>query len=343
MARTKKNVDAEIIDDDKFMKEMLKAVDNEYGGLVEDGVLAGDITEYLSTGSYTLNALLSGSVYGGLPGNKILALAGEPSTGKTFFAINILKSFLDDHPQGRVIYFETESAVTKGMFVQRGVDAKRIVVLPVQTVQEFRTQCLKIVNMALEKKPAERPKLMFVLDSLGNLSTEKEMQDTAEGKDTRDMTRAQLIRGAFRTLTLKLGKAGFPLICTNHVFQTIGQYVSTKEMGGGCLVAGTKIKTSKGVSCIENVMVGDTVETLFGTKKVTRTFEFDNKNIYELTFDNGESIRCSSDHKFLVDGSWKSVADMLGQVKNTEKLNIKVSDLEEDLNVLRKQIHENLQ
>jgi len=75
--------------------------------------------------------------------------------------------------------------------------------------------------------------MLFVLDSLGNLSTDKEMQDIADGKDTRDMTRAQLVRGAFRVLTLKLGKAKVPLIVTNHVYDVVGSYVPTKKMGGG--------------------------------------------------------------------------------------------------------------
>ena len=75
--------------------------------------------------------------------------------------------------------------------------------------------------------------MLFVLDSLGNLSTTKEMEDIADGKDTRDMTRAQLVRGAFRVLTLKLGKAKVPLIVTNHVYDVVGSYVPTKKMGGG--------------------------------------------------------------------------------------------------------------
>ena len=79
----------------------------------------------------------------------------------------------------------------------------------------------------------ERPPMLFVLDSLGNLSTDKEMQDIADGKDTRDMTRAQLVRGAFRVLTLKLGKAKVPLIVTNHVYDVVGSYVPVKKMGGG--------------------------------------------------------------------------------------------------------------
>jgi RecA/RadA recombinase len=215
-----------------FLKNMINSIDNEYASIVEDGVSAGDISGYVSTGSYVLNALLSGSLYGGIADNKITAFAGEPSTGKTFYAINIVKQFLIDNPNGYCMYFETESAVSKTMFEDRGLDSKRIVIIPVSTVQEFRTQAVKLIDKYMETK-GEKPKLMFVLDSLGNLSTEKEMEDIASGGSARDMTRAQVIRGAFRVLTLKLGKAHIPMIVTNHVFSTIGSYVPSKEMGGG--------------------------------------------------------------------------------------------------------------
>jgi len=217
-----------------MFNSLLKEIDNEYAGIADDGVEAGDVTGFIGTGSYSLNALLSGSIYGGLPANKVTALAGEPSTGKTFYAINIVRQFLRDNENGFVFYFESESAISKQMLTDRGIDTKRIAVVPVATIQEFRTQAVKILDKYIEDKAnKERPPMLFVLDSLGNLSTEKEMTDIADGKDTRDMTRAQLVRGAFRVLTLKLGKAKVPLIVTNHVYDVVGSYVPTKKMGGG--------------------------------------------------------------------------------------------------------------
>jgi RecA/RadA recombinase len=214
-----------------IFNQLLAETDNEYAGVVDDGVAAGDVSGFIGTGSYVMNALLSGSIYGGLPQNKVTAFAGEPSVGKTFYALNVVKQFLEDHPDGFVFYFESESAISKQFITDRGIDAKRVGIVPVATVQEFRTQAVKILDKYLEGK--EKPPMVFVLDSLGNLSTDKEMQDIADGKDTRDMTRAQLVRGAFRVLTLKLGKAKVPLIVTNHVYDVVGSYVPMKKMGGG--------------------------------------------------------------------------------------------------------------
>ena len=216
-----------------FLKDIIKETGNEYASLVSDGVDSADGSSFIDTGSYSFNALLSGSIYGGLPGNKITAIAGEAATGKTFFALGICKNFLDMDPDAGVIYFESESAISKDMIEGRGVDSKRMVVVPVATVQEFRNQSIKILDKYISQPESSRKPLMFVLDSLGMLSTTKEMEDTAAGKETRDMTRSQIVKSTFRVLTLKLGKANVPMIMTNHTYDVIGSMFPQKEMGGG--------------------------------------------------------------------------------------------------------------
>ena len=216
-----------------FLKSVVKDVGNEYASLVIDGVEAGDVDSFIDTGSYIFNALLSGSVNGGLPANKITALAGESATGKTFFLMGIVKNFLDKDPNAGVVYFESESALTKELIVKRGIDPKRMVIMPVTTVQEFRTQSLKVLDSYLAQDEPERKPLFLCLDSLGMLSTTKEVEDTAEGKETRDMTRAQVLKAAFRVLTLKLGRAKVPMVITNHTYDVVGSMFPQKEMGGG--------------------------------------------------------------------------------------------------------------
>ena len=216
-----------------FLKDIVKQTGNEYAGLASEGVAGGDVTSFIDTGSYSFNALLSGSIHGGLPGNRITAIAGEAATGKTFFALGVVKSFLEMDKDAGVIFFESENAISKDMVESRGVDSKRVVVMPVATVQEFRTQSIKIIDKYIEQDEDKRKPLMFVLDSLGMLSTTKEMTDTAEGKETRDMTRSQIVKSTFRVLTLKLGQAKVPMIMTNHTYDVIGSMFPQKEMGGG--------------------------------------------------------------------------------------------------------------
>lgn len=216
-----------------LFNKLLAQIDNEYASVVEDGILGGDVNGYIDTGSYTMNALVSGSIYRGIPNNKRTAFAGEPSVGKTYYTLQIVKEFLDANPTGFCFYFETETAITKEMMQDRHIDIKRVASVPVGTVQEFRTQAIKILDGYMEEDENTRAPMLFCLDSLGNLSTTKEMEDMAEGKETKDMTRAALIKGVFRVLTMKLGKASVPFIITNHVYDVIGSYVPVKKMGGG--------------------------------------------------------------------------------------------------------------
>ena len=211
-----------------FLKEIVKEIGDDYTQLAKD---IDDEEQYIDTGSYIFNGLVSGSINKGVPGNKITAIAGESSTGKTFFCLGIVRHFLESNPDGGVIYFESESALSREMIETRGIDSSRMIIVPVTTVQEFRTQAIQILDKYMKDK--NQPPMMMVLDSLGMLSTSKEMEDSEAGKETRDMTRAQVVKSIFRVLTLKLGKANVPLIVTNHTYDVVGAYMPTKEMGGG--------------------------------------------------------------------------------------------------------------
>ena len=245
-----------------FLKQIIKDTGNEYASLVSEGVEAGDVDTFIDTGSYMFNALLSGSIHGGIPSNKITAVAGESATGKTFFVLGMCKHFLDNNPDAGVIFFESESALTKKLIEDRGIDSSRMVIMPVTTVQEFRHQALSVAEKYLEQDEGDRKPLLFVLDSLGMLSTTKEVEDTAEGKETRDMTRAQVLKAAFRVLTLKLGRVKVPMVITNHTYDVVGAYMPMKEMGGGSglkyaastIVYLSKKKDKEGTEVVGNII-----------------------------------------------------------------------------------------
>ena len=241
-----------------FLNDLCKGMDNT--NILSEGGNSSEFSGSIDTGSYILNAVLSGSIYGGVPNSKITAFAGESATGKTFFVLGVLKTFLDQNPKGGVIYFDTEAAVTKRMMMDRGIDVSRVVISEPQSIEEFRTNAVKMLDKYNEGD--DKPPMMMVLDSLGMLSSEKELADTADGKNTRDMTKAQLLRGTFRVLSLKLAKANVPLLVTNHVYDVVGAYVPTKEISGGsglkyaassiCML--TKKKDKDGTDVIGNII-----------------------------------------------------------------------------------------
>jgi len=292
-----------------FLSQVIKDSKNEFASFVSDGVAAGDVESFIDTGSYVFNALVSGSLFGGIPSNKITALAGESGTGKTFFCLSVVRSFLNSDPDAGVIYFETESAISKQMIESRGIDSQRMIIFPVDTIEEFRTQAVRIIDKYMEQPKEERKPLMFVLDSLGMLATNKEVEDASNDKNVRDMTKAQITKSVFRVLTLKLGKANIPMLVTNHTYDVIGSYVPTKEMGGGAglkysastIIFLSKKKEKDGTDLIGNIIKCEAKKsrlTREGSKIETRLF-FDERGLekYYGLLELGE-----------IAGIWKNVA-----------------------------------
>lgn len=217
----------------EFFRNLIEDIKDDDTSIVADGEGAAEFSGCIDTGCYMLNAVLSGSIFGGVPNNKITGFAGESGTAKTYFVLSIVKNYLEENPEAGVVYYDTEAAVTKEMMESRGIDTNRVILAEPDTIQRFRTHSLKMIDAYLSRPENKRPPMMFVLDSLGMLSTTKEIEDTAEGKDTRDMTKAQVIKATFRVLTLKLAKAKIPMLITNHVYASIGSYVPANELSGG--------------------------------------------------------------------------------------------------------------
>jgi len=289
-----------------FLKDIVKEIGDDFTKLASD---IDETETYVDTGSYIFNALVSGSVFGGVSGNKITAIAGESSTGKTFFSLAVVKNFLDSNPDGYCLYFDTEAAITKSLIESRGIDTTRLVVVNVVTIEEFRTKALKAVDMYLKAPVEDRKPCMFVLDSLGMLSTTKEITDALNEKEVRDMTKSQLIKGAFRMLTLKLGQANVPLIVTNHTYDVIGAYVPTKEMGGGSglkyaastIIYLSKKKEKDGTEVVGNIIKAKTAKSRLSkeNKQVEVRLYYDERGLdrYYGLLELGE-----------IGGLWKNVA-----------------------------------
>ena len=289
-----------------FLKEIVKEIGSDYAQVAADK----ETTEaYIDTGSFIFNGLVSGSISGGVSSNRITAIAGETSTGKTYFALAVVKNFLDNNPDAYALYFDTESAINKELLESRGIDTKRIAIVEVVTIEDFRGKALKAIDMYLKTPTEDRKPCMFVLDSLGMLSTEKEIRDALEDKQVRDMTKSQLVKGAFRMLTLKLGQANVPLIVTNHTYDVIGAYVPTKEMGGGSglkYAASTiiylgKKKEKDGKEVIGNIIKAKTVKSRLSkeNKDVEIRLYYDERGLdrYYGLLELGE-----------IGGLWKNVA-----------------------------------
>lgn len=210
-------------------KEMSKI--SEYGETMDKSTISA-IDHYIPTGNYMLNMCLTASLFGGYPNNRAIALAGPSGTGKTFLTLNAVKQAQDLGYS--IVYYDSENAVDRDLIEKFGIDPSRFRYEPCNTVQEFRTSVTAITEVLIEQKSkgAELPKIMMVLDSAGNLATQKEIDDAKTGSDKSDMTRARLLKSTFRILMTKLGICKIPLLFTNHTYQTQEMFSKTVSGGG---------------------------------------------------------------------------------------------------------------
>ena len=283
---------------DLILKKLKKAAGNEYSFTLDDKDNPYMVEEWIDTGCYALNAILSdGDIYKGMPKGKRIIFAGPSSTAKSYFIVYMIKAFLESESNPYVIVFESEGATITNMAADFGIPEDRLIIMPVMTVESFRTQVTKlldeIVEMRGDKENTDPPNFLIALDSLGMLGTEKEYRDSVSGSDKTDMTRAKIIRSIFRLITLKLSLSQTTLIVANHVGAAIG-----------CLVKNSSIRTSNGLKNIQDFKIGDSILTKEGVSQVSNIFEYDNAECYEVEFEDGSKIKCTEEHKFLIDGTW---------------------------------------
>lgn len=229
------------------LQGIMKRINNPYATIAEDGLICGDIHGYMDSGCYALNALISGKLKGGYPWGKIVCLAGEKGTGKTFLLLKGLKGFLDVDPENEIVFFESEGALTLEILEERGLDTSRISIVPVSTIEEFRTQAVNTLDYLIDQKEGtwnekktERsggtgvfPKVALCLDSLGMLGTNHETSTAISGENKADMgKRAQLIKSTFRLITLKMSLMRIPMVVTAHTYKGMGKYDPKKLSGG---------------------------------------------------------------------------------------------------------------
>lgn len=291
--------------------DIINSVDNGCE-LIEQSAGA-QINDYISTGSLILNACMTGSLFKGIPAGRVVTLAGDPGAGKSFLALSACR---EAQKNGYVpIYLDSEGAQDIQTVSRLGIDIKKFMIKQVNTITEVSSFILNLCSK-LETIPEEnRDKIIIVLDSLGNLTSTKEADDIKELTGKRDMTKQQEVKALFRVCATPLAKLHIPFIVVSHTYSSMS-FIPTAVVSGGCLVPDEEVITSDGIKCIKDIKVGDKVLTVDGTyQDVLETFKF-NKNTIKLEFDNGETIECSEDHKFLVENnytlnkSWKKAKDL---------------------------------
>jgi len=202
-----------------------------------------DVKDYISTGSYAINRIISGDIYKGIPEGRIIAIAGMSQSGKSLLAANIIKHALKDHDYDIVFYIDSEGGGLKAFLEQEKVDLDKIEHIVASSVEECSTKVLYIYDQLEEDRKAaieenrDQIKALVVLDSFGALVADKMINDAVnKDKQASDMgTTAKLKNAMMKSLMTRVMKTNCSFVVLNHVYDDPAALHPTKvkAMPGG--------------------------------------------------------------------------------------------------------------
>jgi len=206
-----------------------------FAGFLSDDKIS-NIEEFIDTGSYALNAIIGGSVHYGIPRGRVVGLVGPQGCGKSLLCCNIVK---DAQDKGYTVYYiDTENAITDVMISNMGGDPDTVVKINDNIIESVQTNAANILKATIdfnkdvdkwnEENPSEEPKAyekcLIIIDSLGNLMTEKELQNSLSGDVASDMgLRAKQLGSMLRVITNLSAQAKSPVVFSNHIYSNPGQ------------------------------------------------------------------------------------------------------------------------
>jgi len=272
------------------MQKTMGVISKKAGILIDT-----DITErtYINTDIYMLNALLSKSIYGGVSDNRMTVFAGPEAVGKSYLCYNIARNA--QKTGKNVIYIDTEFSIELSELTDFGIDVspEKFMLIRSNKVEDIKFMMSQFLDTLKQEKIAgnEIAETIVFLDSIGQLASNKEVNDAIDGKNKVDMSRAKAIKSLFRIINADLGYLNIPLICTNHTYK--------------CFTKDTEVLMSNNsYKNINNINIGEYVKTLDGDKIVENVVDFENSTVMEIILDDGEIMKCTKNHKFLVNENW---------------------------------------
>lgn len=299
------------------------------------------IEDWISTGSYLLNACVSGSMLKGIASGKIMCYYGQSGSGKSFLSCAACREAVK---KGYVVlYCDSEGAITDDFLKRIGVDTSKVIIRPVATITEVTQVLTNVLTKLEEQRAAGNPqKMMIVLDSLGNLSDDSDLEAAADGVTKANLQKNKLIKNLYRVVTPKCSATQTPFITISHSYSSLSLY-GGNVISGGCLTPLTNVIVAdeRRVERIKDIKVGDMVLSYDGKfHEVLKTFNF-KKEVIKFTFENDSIIECSTTHRFLTDitepindeSSWTlaenlKIGDKVYKYENSELMQVEIANIE---------------
>ena len=257
-----------------------------------------------------LNVAFSGELDGGLVSG-LSVIAGLSRSFKSLMCLYCMRAYLNKYPDAVALLLDGEFGITKEYLEANEIDSSRVIHVPIENIEQLKFDLVKRLEQI-----DRGDKVFIMIDSLGSLSSKKEVDDALDEKSVADMTRAKAIRSLLRIITPQITMKDIPCLIVNHIYTTQEMF-SKNVISGGCVVEGTKIIMEDGsLKCIEDIQVNDLVKTLNGGKEVTfiwnpNTLDEGEPECYEIEFEDGYVVTCSDKHKFLIGDNWVQASDLV--------------------------------
>ena len=246
--------------------------------------------DLITTPIPALNVALSGRLDGGLsPGLHLFC--GPSKHFKSLFCLILAKAYMDKYPEAVLVFYDCEFGTPEAYYDSIGLDKSRILHTPIMNMEEFK---FDVINHLQNLSRGD--KVIFVIDSLGNMSSKKEIEDAIDGKSVQDMSRAKQMKSIFRMITPYLVKFDIPMVAVNHIYMC-----GTKDM---------MVTAEIGPVSLKDVEIGCNVLTTNGFEPVSNKFKYDDAYITDIEMEDGSILSFTSGHKFKVDGVWVPVEDL---------------------------------
>ena len=250
--------------------------------------------EFITTGVYVLDAALSGKLLeGGISTNRITAFAGESGSGKSFLAYSVCRNA---QKKGySVIYIDTEQAVDLEDMPKFGVDSspEKFRLIRSNKVEDVNILLTQLVDELKEQKMNgfEIPKLLIVLDSLGQMASNKEKEDLLKGNIKQDMTKAKAMGSMFRSINTDLGYLNIPFLVCNHTYLTMDLFPRAVLKGGNGLLYSASVI---GFMSKSKLKTGDEDDMDLGSSGISVLFKTQKNRLakpkkirFDISFANG--------------------------------------------------------
>jgi RecA/RadA recombinase len=208
-----------------LMDKLQKNSKIEYTSPLEDSKFFGN-KDMIQTPVPMINVALSGRLDGGLtPG--LTVLAGPSKHFKTAFSLLMAKAYMDKYPEAVMLFYDSEFGTPQAYFDSFGIDKSRVLHTPITDIEQLKFDVVSQLNN-LERGE----KVIFVIDSVGNLASKKELEDALNEKAVADMSRAKALKGLFRMITPYLTMKDVPMVVVNHTYMEIGMFPKAVVSGG---------------------------------------------------------------------------------------------------------------